>query len=358
MKTKERVKFDEYRMHIADIVRISPDDLVYLKEVPWLEKREKGTKSNVYEIMIKPASLRSLILKEYHTSPFDMSNKQNVSLEEFVTEKSILKTAKKYPEMSEIFPTILSENSEYFNNKKALLVETVSLKTIKQILSCHESDSYENLEIKKQAVLNFLNTCAKFFNIMPLHKNEIEDEMKESSNNQVKNLAQMSPMYYSAHFKFYTNMLFSKNDADANKRFSELVNDYFDFNSIILHDCYTTNTTPKKFIDVGNVKIGPKAVHLGCLLGDPEIYKIFSKNEIGVLISNLSEKLSEKDDAEKLKKGNLLADIYGNLRLAAGIKLENKAENIGDLISAAKEQSKDFGEEAFPIYRLIDSNSK
>ena len=373
MITKQTI--EEYKNDVSKILNVPLEKISKIKEVSWLEKLEKGTKSKLYEVIVtlNKNKSTSLILKEYDLNALDLGG--NNILKELITEKALLTTAKKY-NLENIFPRILSENYEPFNHKNALLVETVSANTLEQLLSAKNFMNLPYSEIlvrQNRAINNSLEISSRFYDIFPEHKERIEAEMKNLSNGKFDKIDQKNSAEYTKSFGGYLGGLFGFPEINKGKEnFSSLIEEYWTDYADIIHDCYPFNMAPDTFIDLGNIKNGPIALQIGCLLGYPSVFDVLSsKKNDRTFFSSVSFFANRYNNnrhnhnnhtiknPEQFAKGALVGAIYGNIRVAAGLKARHGEEyinNIMSLLYTSKSQAKMLGNEAKPIYDLLSAD--
>jgi hypothetical protein len=324
------------------------------RRINWLTEEEKGTKSNLYELILRDPG-KTIILKEYKKNPLDLGGK-NTGFNDFIAEKAMLKVALKYHEISEIFPTLLSDDDPFFDSKQALLVETVVSKTLEQSLLSNEKVS--NIKY----ILKTIETFAKFFSRMPNYKQAIENEMNVISSGKISEIQTRNFYDYMQSFKKHFEYLFSKKDKAGFDAYGHAALNYFGEQILMVNDAYPFNLAPERFIDVGNLKKGAMAMQLGCLF-TPIVLKTLKKEKATVesVIYRFCENYGKISEPEKLIRGTLNASVYTNLRCAAGIKKRKRSkkakEYAHEYVSAAKEQagllaSKD--ERASPLYESIN----
>jgi len=371
MKKNENNSLEKYKNDITKILKIPPERIHSLEKVPWLNKMEEGTKSRVYELIAYPESKSvqsSFILKEYDLDSLDMGG--NDIFKEYVTEKAILKIAKEY-KIGSMFPVILSENYEPFEEKKAILVKTVSDKTLEQLLTPlnFRGTYHEKLEKKNKMIRSSLDISARFDTIISKYKDKIENEISNLSNKKFREgIESRENNRYVSNFKRYFQTFFSRQiDSDY---LSELASEYWKDRSIIVEDCYPFNLAPETFIDLGKIKIGPTALQLGCLLGYPSVFNIIRKEGggencfhpfVSYFSKNKGKTETEDKDTENLAVGTMLGGIYGNMRIAAGLKLrkgDSYSRHITRFLLSAREQAKMLEKEKKiqPLYSLINGS--
>jgi len=345
-------KQSEYRKNIARIKNIPEESVGNFDKVSWLEKGEKGTKSDVYSIVIKTPGAKSdpHILKVYNREAIDLSGNKSI-YESYIDEKAMLTTALRYEKVREIFPALQSDDDPFFDSNCALLVKEVEMRTLEQIL-------VSNSTSKVNPILKSLETAAKFKNFGMKYVNDIEAEIKKCSNGVYEKIEKKTPELYAYSFAKHMGIVSPKsNRLNAQMLFLDSARKYFDFDSFILNDFYSFNISPDRFIDVGEPKIGPQALMLGCLLGYPTVFNILKKESISMdyLVNHFTERCQDYMDKDKLLKGTLLGGIYGNIRCAAGIKTRHPEDKdtIKELISIAVVQAENLYDKDKTSHRLF-----
>ena len=355
-------KIDEYKNDISKILNVPVEKIQTFEEIPWLEKLERGTKSNVYHISIRSGSPPDeFVLKEYNPEAIDLSNSDSY-LRDYFTEKSILIVAKRHEDLRKISPLIKSEEYAPFEEKKAILVKNINKKTLEQILSkdniLEKDNPLEKTSFKYGRIRDCLDICSQFDSLFPRYGIEIDKEINKLSSGQFSEIKQQSIADYAKNFAEYLKILYPSADDKIIKEcrddYSNLALKYCSDYTGIINDLYPPNISPTGFVDMGNVKIGPKVMPLGCLLCSPDVFDVLKKEKDGFynLVSDYSKKTNI--DPEIAANGALLEGLYGNIRVAAGLKRRSwgSKEEYSRFAKYAQEQANLLEEEGHISFLL------
>lgn len=340
---------NRYKKNIARILQIPLNDILELREISGLAKNEKGTKSSVYEVIVNQKGSKSYVLKRYNFHHYyDILEDIYAVEKEFINQKSMLKVASRHEDLGNIFPKLLSNDDSFFDQDKSMLMEEVTTRTLEQTIQ----NSRDEPELNSKIIRTTLETFAKFFNIMPKYDQEIINEISLNSKNHLHEIEKRDIRSYASNFNTYERILGLREIEKASHEFSERALQYFHQKGFMIHDAYPTNISPSSFIDVGNLKIAPIAIQLGCFLGFPSVNRLLKKDKIEYSTainhflehySSTNEKATKRLTPERLTNAVILAGIYGNIRFAAGLKRANgrdTSKDIEDLLITSKELAK------------------
>jgi hypothetical protein len=164
------------------------------------------------------------------------------------------------------------------------------------------------------------------------HKEEIEKNLREMSQNEILGLDSLSPKRYAAKFLRYANQ---KKKLDKSeiiklmKSFESLASENIAPSDTLInkrlivlgpHDGYSWNGTEKHLFDRGDFKVIARAFHLGCRYGDHHIFsKLKNKREnISELCQHYSLVNNLQEEKDRIEKGFYLSAAYANYRLTWG----------------------------------------
>jgi len=259
-------------------------------------------------------------------------------------ELSVINVFKRHDDTKDIFCSLI-DHKHLKNN-------------LVSIFDVGKSDSLDKIAESK-AKIEVSELLPALQPVVSLHKaikylDEIENELRKLSENKISKIEEITAEECAKKFVRYAdpNNKLTKHVREYIKNaYFELAAKYFTSRDLIQNDGYPWHNKLNQLIDGGEIKIGPGAWHLACLIGHPIIYDKLEKKEENIrdlahhyvfLYQHPPEK------AEKIEKGFYVFSVYGNYRLLGGRfsdrfsrneKIKLKAAALDQLTILGKEES-------------------
>ena len=183
-----------------------------------------------------------------------------------------------------------------------------------------------NEKIEDASLIHFLDPVIALHSSEKKYVSEIEQRLSELSKDsdvKVSALEKLTSEDYTSKVLNYCGVKNPEFKGLLQEKFNGLFQKYFmneNLQALVQHDGYPWNITGERMIDPGDMKFGPRVMHLGCLLGHPSVFNRIRNRVKGIdrILEYYTNCSGKQKFFEEIRGGFYLASFYANYRLTLG----------------------------------------